>query len=368
MKGVIDKIIEYTAYAILALSALAFCILSVVAISEEEAVFFISAVSQLVVCFILSILMVGFSALIENSKSKDEIQENSIEAKENTKNDYINKNEALYEIKKYKELLDSNAISQADFDEKKKELLNLLGNKMKNYTYVEKNCKKTKLFFSIVMLVAAIMNLYIKIKYNSEYYWPFTIVPVIFYVIEILIAIILIITSVCINKSLMLINASFLNYALFVYAIASIFNYGFVFKICIPFFIMIISLFFMRLFEAKKLSNIKVIATIFSISYIVLSGFIMYFALIWSVHLLAMPAGFNVILSLAPICLISGTYKKVDLADVKAVENMNLKFSDKQNPDNIPEQIKEYKELLDMGIITEEEYEKKKTELLNKKS
>jgi predicted Zn-dependent peptidase len=45
---------------------------------------------------------------------------------------------------------------------------------------------------------------------------------------------------------------------------------------------------------------------------------------------------------------------------------MNLKFDDKQNPDNIPEQIKEYKELLDMGIITEEEYEKKKTELLNK--
>ena len=96
---------------------------------------------------------------------------------------------------------------------------------MKNYTYVEKNCKKTKLFFSIVMLVAAIMNLYIKIKYNSEYYWLFSMVPVIFYVIEILIAIILIITSVSINKSLMLINASFLNYALFVYAIAYIFNY-----------------------------------------------------------------------------------------------------------------------------------------------
>ena len=29
---------------------------------------------------------------------------------------------------------------------------------MKNYTYVEKNCKKTKLFFSIVMLVTAFMN------------------------------------------------------------------------------------------------------------------------------------------------------------------------------------------------------------------
>lgn len=61
----------------------------------------------------------------ENSKSKDEIQENSIEAKENTKNDCLDKNEALCEIKKYKELLDSNAISQTDFDEKKKELLNL---------------------------------------------------------------------------------------------------------------------------------------------------------------------------------------------------------------------------------------------------
>lgn len=105
MKGLIDKIIEYTAYAILALSALAFCILSVVAISEEEAVFFISAVSQLVACFILSILMVGFSALIENSKSKDEIQENSIEAKENTKNDCLDKNEALCEIKNIKNYL-----------------------------------------------------------------------------------------------------------------------------------------------------------------------------------------------------------------------------------------------------------------------
>ena len=125
MKGIIDKIIEYTAYAILALSALGFCILSVAAISEEKAVLFIIAVSQLVACFILAILMVGFSALIENSKSKDEIQENNIEAKENTKNDYLDKNEALCEIKKYKELLDSNAISQADFDEKKKELLNL---------------------------------------------------------------------------------------------------------------------------------------------------------------------------------------------------------------------------------------------------
>ena len=125
MKGIIDKIIEYTAYAILALSALAFCILSVAAISEEEAVLFITAVSQLVACFILAILMVGFSALIENSKSKDEIQENNIETKENTQNDCLDKNEALCEIKKYKELLDSNAISQADFDEKKKELLNL---------------------------------------------------------------------------------------------------------------------------------------------------------------------------------------------------------------------------------------------------
>ncbi len=125
MKGVIDKIIEYTAYAILALSALAFCILSVVAISEEEVVLFITAVSQLIGCYILSILMLGFSVLVSNSKSKDEMQENDIESKENTKNDCLDKNEALCEIKKYKELLDSNAISQADFDEKKKELLDL---------------------------------------------------------------------------------------------------------------------------------------------------------------------------------------------------------------------------------------------------
>lgn len=67
MKGVIDRIIEYTAYAILALSVLAVCILSVVAISEEETMFFIIAASQFAGCFIMSILMLGLSALIENS-------------------------------------------------------------------------------------------------------------------------------------------------------------------------------------------------------------------------------------------------------------------------------------------------------------
>lgn len=126
MKGLIDKIIEYTAYAILALSALAFCILSVAAISEEEAVLFITAVSQLVACFILAILMVGFSALIENSKSKDEIQENSIEAKENTKNDCLDKNEALCEIKKYKKLFEQGVITEQEFQAKKEQLLKLL--------------------------------------------------------------------------------------------------------------------------------------------------------------------------------------------------------------------------------------------------
>lgn len=55
---------------------------------------------------------------------------------------------------------------------------------MKNYTYVEKNCKKTKLFFSIVMLVTALMKLYFTIKHNEtspifihllllKFYWLF---------------------------------------------------------------------------------------------------------------------------------------------------------------------------------------------------
>ena len=45
---------------------------------------------------------------------------------------------------------------------------------------------------------------------------------------------------------------------------------------------------------------------------------------------------------------------------------MNLNSYDKENSDNIPQQIKEYKELLDMGIITQKEYDKMKAKLLNK--
>lgn len=223
---------------------------------------------------------------------------------------------------------------------------------MKNYTYVEKNCTKTKLFFSIVMLVTALTNLYLTIKHNETSPIFYT-----FITVEILLAICLIVLSVRFDKSLMSINAVILNFGLLSYSVSHVFKWRFEFNIAL--LVAFVSIIFMILFEFKRTGIIKVIATTLSISFIVLAGIIVYDSSI------ILGAAYS-ILSIAPICLISGTYKKVDLSDVKAVENMNLKFYDKQNSDNIPERIKEYKELLDMGIITEEEYEKKKTELLNK--
>lgn len=223
---------------------------------------------------------------------------------------------------------------------------------MKNYTYVEKNCTKTKLFFSIVMLVTALTNLYLTIKHNETSPIFYT-----FITVEILLAICLIVLSVRFDKSLMSINAVILNFGLLSYSVSHVFKWRFEFNIAL--LVAFVSIIFMILFEFKRTGIIKVIATTLSISFIVLAGIIVYDSSI------ILGAAYS-ILSIAPIYLISGTYKKVDLSDVKAVENMNLKFDDKQNSDNIPERIKEYKELLDMGIITEEEYEKKKTELLNK--
>lgn len=223
---------------------------------------------------------------------------------------------------------------------------------MKNYTYIEKNCKKTKLFFSIVMLVSALMNLYLTIKDNETSLIFYT-----FITVEILLAICLIVLSVHFDKSLMSINAVILNFGLLSYSVSHVFKWRFEFNIAL--LVAFVSIIFMILFEFKRIGIIKVIATTLSISFIVLAGIIVYDSSFFC------GAAYS-ILSIAPICLISGTYKKVDLADVKAVENMNLNSYDEENSDNIPQQIKEYKELLDMEIITQEEYDKMKTKLLNK--
>lgn len=91
---------------------------------------------------------------------------------------------------------------------------------MKNYTYVEKNCKKTKLFFSIVMLVTALTNLYLTIKHNETSPIFYT-----FITVEILLAICLIVLSVLFDKSLMSINAVLLNFGLLYYSVSHVFKW-----------------------------------------------------------------------------------------------------------------------------------------------
>lgn len=58
---------------------------------------------------------------------------------------------------------------------------------------------------------------------------------------------------------------------------------------------------------------------------------------------------------------------KVMLEDYANINDANKETSIAVNEKSIPEQIKEYKELLDMDAITKEEFEMKKKELLNKK-
>ena len=138
---------------------------------------------------------------------------------------------------------------------------------MKNYTYVEKNCKKTKLFFSIVMLVTALMKLYFTIKHNETSPIFYT-----FITVEILLAICLIVLSVRFDKSLMSINAVILNFGLLSYSVSHVFKWRFEFKIAL--LVAFVSIIFMILFEFKRIGIIKVIATTLSISFIVLDGII----------------------------------------------------------------------------------------------
>lgn len=76
MKKISDIIIERLAYLIIALSVIAFAVLSVTAVNEEELSFFIIGLSELIGSFIIAVFMLGFSMLIENS---NDIAENSFE-------------------------------------------------------------------------------------------------------------------------------------------------------------------------------------------------------------------------------------------------------------------------------------------------
>jgi hypothetical protein len=57
---------------------------------------------------------------------------------------------------------------------------------------------------------------------------------------------------------------------------------------------------------------------------------------------------------------------KVMLGDTSDKDDLNNKTNIHYKEKSIPEQIKEYKELLDIGAITESEYDTKKKELLSK--
>lgn len=142
---------------------------------------------------------------------------------------------------------------------------------MNNYTYVEKNCKKTKLFFSIVMLVTALINLYLTIKHNETSPIFYT-----FITVEILLAICLIVLSVRFDKSLMSINAVILNFGLLSYSVSHVFKWRFEFNIAL--LVAFVSIIFMILFEFKRTGIIKVIATTLSISFIVLAGIRVYYS------------------------------------------------------------------------------------------
>lgn len=70
---------------------------------------------------------------------------------------------------------------------------------------------------------------------------------------------------------------------------------------------------------------------------------------------------FSTILSMAPFILIMLSFKRSQNS-----ETLNENKSVNRTIKNVPETIMKYKELLDCGIISEEEFEIKKSQLLNK--
>lgn len=249
---------------------------------------------------------------------------------------------------------------------------------MKNVVYVEQSNKKCRLFFAIMMLLHGLHGvLYAFVTYENQ------VINFIRFGLILLVSLVLIVLCVSSNKNLMattsivLISPALLNniYYLIDY-MQSEYNYvPFIIVSVVGLFLSIISIILIIVFSKNQISILKVLTNTFLVINFGLSGFLLVFRggfftfgeiVYWIEKVI------SALTLLGPIWIVSVTYKKVNkiteeglIKENQVAQQSNVSKSSiiTENNDSV-KVVKEYKKLLDSGIITQEEFDMKKKELL----
>lgn len=249
---------------------------------------------------------------------------------------------------------------------------------MKKSIYIEQSNKSSRMFFAIVMLLYAVFGLIDNFLRTNE--WgieEYLFKNYILYGLIVIISLVLIVLFASLNKSLMVLSAIGFQIPVILISLLRLFRQYFDIWYILFIIMPLVSIIFIALFSKTKQGVFKVLSIIFLSVNATITGFyditglsngwIFFGGFISKISEL-LPA----FLLIGSIWIMSVTYKKVNRATELDLQNekpmpkqiQNLNESNITDSDVI-NAIKNYKELLDDGIITQAEFDSKKKDLLN---
>lgn len=234
----------------------------------------------------------------------------------------------------------------------------------------ERNCKITKLIFGFVMLVMYVLCLIFGIKSYLQNGLEFYSIGfrIYFPILQIIISFVLIFSAIFSKKNNAIMYSLALNtpllYAIFDQILNNYRNEEFIkfIVLYIGFGLYIVSIILLNSTKSYLFKITTILLSLFPTTFVILNKdnilHLLFCGRIGDVHLSIV---FSTILSMAPFILIMLSFKRSQNS-----ETLNENKSVNRTIKNVPETIMKYKELLDCGIISEEEFEIKKSQLLNK--
>ena len=233
----------------------------------------------------------------------------------------------------------------------------------------ERNCKITKLIFGFVMLVMYVLCLVFSIKSYLQNGLEFYSIGfgIYFPILQIIISFVLIFSAIFSKKS----NAIMYSLALNTQLLYAIFNQILNYRneefikfivLYIGFGLYIVSIILLNSTKSYLFKITTILLSLFPTTFVILNkNNILHLLICGSIGDVHLSIVFSTILSMAPFILIMLSFKRSQNS-----ETLNENKSVNRTIKNVPETIMKYKELLDYGIISEEEFETKKSQLLNK--
>lgn len=251
---------------------------------------------------------------------------------------------------------------------------------MENTVYIKQSNKKSRVFFSIMMFIHGLCGVL-----NSFTLTENRVINFISFGFILLISSALIILCVSLNKNLTVISCIVLIIPTLLYNLQPLLYYTYEEFYSVSsmsgfyiagLFLSVLSVVLVIAFNKKQISILKIITNTILLLYIGINGY---------GFLFDEPAAFNDvivviywigkvsswIILLGPIWIVSVTYKKISKINYIEFSNQKQVGIGEQrtttaatNTDSI-KAIKEYKKLLDSGIITQEDFDMKKKELLD---